>query len=78
MMTGRTPGRADAHLEHPFYHLGSGDIEVREIEWNVDTIGHGGLPSSGFVTEEVREALRLSGGFPTGFQEEGLDVTGSL
>jgi hypothetical protein len=35
----------------------------------------GGLPSSdGFVTEEVRGALRYLGGFPV-FQEEGLSVT---
>jgi hypothetical protein len=78
MVTGRSSGGADADLEHALDDLTSGDIEVRELERNVDTIQQGGLPSSGFVTEEAREALRFSGGFPTGFQEERLSVTPAL
>ena len=70
MVTGWAPGGSDAHLEDAVDHFTSGDVEVRGLERNVDTIGQGGLPSSGFVTEEAREALRCSGGFPPVFRKK--------
>ena len=71
VVAGGSQRRRDLVLEHALDDLTVADLEAVELEWNTDTIAHGGLPSSGFVTEEARETLRLYSGLPPSFQKNG-------
>jgi hypothetical protein len=65
--------RADVDFEHLFHDLGGGDLKALQTKWHVYTIEQGGSPFfDGFVTEEAREALRFSGGFPPSFSKKAI------
>jgi len=70
MVTGGSERGTHLDLKHAVDHLTVADIEAVEVQRNTDTIAHGGLPSSGFVTEEAREASAFSADYHRLFRRE--------